>query len=642
MASGKIRSWLVQLPSDQSTSRIRHHRRPLSRIMGEGRLPIPHPSAVRLPPMLPSQLGPYKIERKIGRGGMGTVYLGADERGTMAAIKLLAADMAKHGDFRDRFEGEIETLRKLKHPNIVQIIGFGEQDDQLYYSMEYVAGSSLEEQLARGRVFTWREVAQIGIEVSRALRHAHDRGVIHRDIKPGNLLLTDEGQTKLSDFGIARLFGNVRLTSVGSVLGTAEFMAPEQAEGRPVDPRSDLYSLGGLLYVLLARRPLFHAKTFIEMIEKQRFERPTAIQKVAVDVPDEFAQIIHKLLEKDPNQRYATATVLERRLETMMQSLVMPLEGETHATEGSEPADDSDAASKPPIDHLGATKAVTIGVDPIPSIEARRMEALLPETRAAPTPATTSATSPPKTTGRFVAVTPGELDSPAQDTPTNIISHQTAALVIGLLATGLLAWYFLQPISADALFRRIESQTGSQTDEALLSAEDDIRLFEMRYSNDARWDTFREYSDRLDLLHLERKLELQAKGLGSRTALTPVERTYLDTHNLARIDPEAALAKFQAMIDLFGAAKEHTTPTWQCIQLVKRRLAELRQQCEAQSREQLTMIVERLDRADELRTTDAKRAAKIYNAVIELYKSKPWADAVVERAGKSLRQKGSE
>ena len=121
--------------------------------------------------MLPTHLGPYRIERKVGRGGMGTVYAGVDEKtGETAAIKLLASDMARHGDFRERFEGEIETLRKLNHPNIVRIFGFGEQDEQLYYSMELVSGSSLEEQLGRGRVFTWREAAQIGIETSRALR----------------------------------------------------------------------------------------------------------------------------------------------------------------------------------------------------------------------------------------------------------------------------------------------------------------------------------------------------------------------------------------------------------------------------------------------------------------------------------------
>ncbi len=186
-------------------------------------------------------LGPYQIVGTLGRGGMGTVYEGVHrETGEAAALKLLSPALAQEEGFRIRFEAEIETLRKLNHPNIVRLFGFGEQDEQLYYSMELVDGNSLEEELRRGRHFDWREVTRIGIDICRALRHAHDRGVIHRDIKPGNLLMVADGRVKLSDFGIARLFGYSRLTSPGNVLGTVEYMAPEQAEGGPIDGRADL------------------------------------------------------------------------------------------------------------------------------------------------------------------------------------------------------------------------------------------------------------------------------------------------------------------------------------------------------------------------------------------------------------------
>ena len=139
--------------------------------------------------------------------------------------------LAQEEGFRIRFEAEIETLRKLNHPNIVRLFGFGQQEGHLFYAMELVDGNSLEEELRRGRSFDWREVTRMGIDICRALRHAHDRGVIHRDIKPGNLLLAADGRLKLSDFGIARLFGYSRLTTAGNVVGTAEYMAPGAGRG---------------------------------------------------------------------------------------------------------------------------------------------------------------------------------------------------------------------------------------------------------------------------------------------------------------------------------------------------------------------------------------------------------------------------
>ena len=268
------------------------------------------------------RLGPYEIRRQLGRGGMGTVYEAIHvETGEPAAVKLLSVILAHEADFRHRFQSEIETLRQLNHPNIVRLFGFGEEDEHLFYAMELVPGSSLEEELGRGRDFSWREVTRIGIDMARALRHAHDRGVIHRDIKPGNLLLTAEGHVKLSDFGIARFFGGSRHTVAGSLLGTAEYMSPEQAEGRPVGPRSDLYSLGGVLYVLLARRPLFRGNSLPEILHKQRFEQPAPLGELAKDVPTELEQIVTQLLEKDPDRRIPNAAVLLRRLETMQQSL---------------------------------------------------------------------------------------------------------------------------------------------------------------------------------------------------------------------------------------------------------------------------------------------------------------------------------
>ena len=254
--------------------------------------------------MKAEQLGPYRILRTLGRGGMGAVYEAVNlETDEPAAVKVLSATLAEEPDFRQRFTVEIETLQKLYHPNIVQLLGYGEQDGVLFYAMELVDGCSLEDELRRGREFQWREVADIGIQTCRALRHAHDRGIIHRDIKPANLLLTREGRIKLSDFGIARLFGLARITAVGNVLGTVEYMAPEQIDARPATPRTDLYSLGGVLYCLLARQPPFRAASIAEVLKKHRSAQPEPIRRHCREVPAEMELIVSQLLEKDPEKR---------------------------------------------------------------------------------------------------------------------------------------------------------------------------------------------------------------------------------------------------------------------------------------------------------------------------------------------------
>jgi len=194
----------------------------------------------------------------------------------------------------------------------LRLFGYGEQDGTMFYAMERVEGISLEEEIHHGRRFDWREVTQIAIRMCRALKHAHDHGIIHRDIKPANILMSRDGEVKLSDFGIARLFGNTRMTNDGGVLGTAEYMAPEQADGRPVTDRCDQYSLGGVMFTLLAGRPPFRASSFAEMLQLQRFSEAQPVLRYAPDTPVELDRIISQLLEKDPAKRFYNAMMLAR------------------------------------------------------------------------------------------------------------------------------------------------------------------------------------------------------------------------------------------------------------------------------------------------------------------------------------------
>jgi len=283
--------------------------------------------------MHPTRLGPYTITSRLGRGGMGTVFEAVDSAtGDTVAVKMLSSHLADDPGLRRRFETEIETLKSLRHPGIVRLLAFGEEDDQPYFAMELVRGRSLDQLLRDGRRFTWRETVAIAAEIARALKVAHDHGVVHRDLKPANLLLLDAtagtaadgsgaaGATaaaatvKLADFGIAKLFGGEAHTALGNVVGTVEYMAPEQGAGRPVDQRADLYALGLVMYAMLTGGPPFKGKQLTEVISMQQRVVPPRVRTVVADVPPELDELIARLLAKDPAQRPANALALSRLL----------------------------------------------------------------------------------------------------------------------------------------------------------------------------------------------------------------------------------------------------------------------------------------------------------------------------------------
>jgi serine/threonine-protein kinase len=229
--------------------------------------------------MEPSRLGPYTIRRRLGRGGMGTVYEAEDESsGAVVAVKTMAAHLDDDAGSRRRFLAEIEALKTLRHPGIVQLLAFGEENGRPYFAMELVRGRSLEDLLRSGRRFSWRETLDTAIEVARALKAAHDHGVVHRDLKPANLLFVDQPApgpgVKLADFGIARLFGDAGQTQPGFIVGTAEYMAPEQAAGAAVDPRTDFYALGMVMFAMLTGGPAFQGGTALGIIDRQQREPP--------------------------------------------------------------------------------------------------------------------------------------------------------------------------------------------------------------------------------------------------------------------------------------------------------------------------------------------------------------------------------
>ncbi len=591
------------------------------------------------------RLGPYQIIRELGRGGMGVVFEAVNvETDEPAAVKLLSATLADEEAFRERFEAEIETLRKLKHPHIVRLFGFGQQDGDLFYAMELVHGESLEQELRRGRRFNWREVTRIAIEVCRALRHAHDRGIIHRDLKPGNLLLDPDGHVKLSDFGIARLFGNTGMTGAGSVLGTAEFMSPEQAAGEPVGPRADLYSLGAVLYVLLTHRPLFEADGLAEMLEKHRAAIPDRVRQHALDVPAALDDIVAQLLAKDPQQRVANATVLSRQLEAMERRLSL------HAV--TDPSDDgsNQADGDFAIGDKGRLPE-TRRVEP-PVVQEPIEGDQLAETRAtgafkngnAPALVEKEPIERDGANSHFTPVAAEELDrlEPEAERPP-WISLQTWILVAALIAIGLTAWYSLQPPSADDLYAKIIAQTEDAEADALLKAEDDIEDFLRLYPRDPRGRTLqRKHLIEIELIHLERQFELHARGLTRAENLSPIEHDYLEAIRYTRLDPQRGMAMLSALIDLYGQRQDTSGPIGKCLELARRRLEKLQKELHEQTVRHVTLVEGRLKLAERIRPDDPDRARRMYQAVIELYEDKPWAADLVRRARKALQGDAAE
>ena len=264
------------------------------------------------------KFGPFVLDQMIGRGGMGAVYRARDEKtDQVVAVKALLLPLERE---RERFEAEISTLRLLRHENIVKLYGFGQEDGILYYAMEYVDGPSLATLLRRGRRFSWEETVYIGARICNALKHAHDRGVIHRDIKPANILLVNGGVVKVSDYGIAQYFGASRLTNANQVVGTIEFMAPEQAQAGAVGPKTDVYSLGALMYALLTGRPPYVAKTLPELLQKFREGLPDPIRAERPETPKAVEDVVLDLLQIQPEKRPGDARLIGRRLEALLYS----------------------------------------------------------------------------------------------------------------------------------------------------------------------------------------------------------------------------------------------------------------------------------------------------------------------------------
>ena len=259
----------------------------------------------------------YRLERRLGVGGMATVQLAFDTRlERYVAVKLLAEHLAEDASFVSRFKREALAAARLVHPNIVQVFDFGSDrhSSRQFIVMEFVDGHSCAELLRDKGPMPPRDAVEILCQACRGLDYAHRNGVVHRDVKPGNLMVNTEGVVKLADFGIAKAAEQSDITKVGSVLGTAAYLSPEQARGEPAGPASDLYALGVVSYQLMAGKLPYEAASLTDLARLQEAGAPPRLADDVRDVPAALSAVVTRALARDPERRYADAAEMEDAL----------------------------------------------------------------------------------------------------------------------------------------------------------------------------------------------------------------------------------------------------------------------------------------------------------------------------------------
>ncbi len=321
--------------------------------------------------MIGQIVGNYKIEEKLGEGGMGAVYKGVD---TMldreVAIKALRPELASQTSIVERFRTEAVTLAKLNHPNIATLYSMFRQGEELYMVLEFVRGETLDSIMQKRGALPAEEAIPVFCQVLDGIDHAHELGIVHRDIKPANMMLTEKGTLKVLDFGIARLLGSARMTRAGNIIGTLEYMAPEQVRGLETDGRSDIYALGMMLYEVLTGRLPFQTENEFELMKAQTEMMPTPPREINPAISEAVEAAILRAIQKDPEDRFQTGGEFR---ETLIDA-GFRAHGQMHGATGThkKPAT---RPSQPPVSMNDAKTLVSSEIAPAPMKETRLGEA---------------------------------------------------------------------------------------------------------------------------------------------------------------------------------------------------------------------------------------------------------------------------
>jgi serine/threonine protein kinase len=308
------------------------------------------------------KIGRYKILGELGRGAMGVVYRAEDPNlDRVVALKTIILDKDAEGraEYHKRFFLEAKAAGKLTHPNLVTVYDFGEVDDVAYLAMELLEGTDLRKRVQEGPVIPGPEAVEIALQVAEGLAFAHKRGIVHRDIKPANIMLLERGPAKITDFGLARMRVADHKTSTGIVLGTPRYMSPEQISGQPVDQRSDIFSLGIVLWEMLTGRRLFSGTEMAQVSHSITYDEHVPPTRVNPDLPAMLDFVVARALKKDPAVRYQDADELAADLRTCL--------AELRGREAEEPSEGS--------------RTVKLGADGEPTVAAPATSAIATDTR---------------------------------------------------------------------------------------------------------------------------------------------------------------------------------------------------------------------------------------------------------------------
>lgn len=605
------------------------------------------------------KLGPYRFKGVLGRGGMGTVYRGEhEETGEFHAVKVLAPTYADDEHFRGRFESEIRALLKLNHPNIVQLISYGQEDGMLFFSMELIEGNSLFQMQRQGHRFDWRQILVIARDVCQGLRHAHDRGIIHRDLKPGNLLmanLTDKdekralpGIVKITDFGIAKSYGSSQNTGT-NVLGTMDFMSPEQAKGEPTTFRSDLYSLGTVMFTLLSGKTPFASKSVEEAVHNLMRVPAPPISSVVPDVPLEMDELIRMLMAKNPEDRVPTTLAMLRHLDELEGYLKDQAQAKTAEQSGLTVMGDSFELSEEVV--KGLTTDVATGKQRKIGTKSNKrsggrtaeysdqdLDQIRRESEVGSRKPRLN--RPIDTRDNYFNTVTDHLRrqqestelAPKEEKPQGKILLSLALLgVVGLMIFGL--YKVLTPPSADNLYQQIMAEAQSP-DEVL----PEINQFLKIYPDEAR-------SVQVEQLHGVGKAVqfynlLQARAnIRGPSHLSTMEKQFLSIVELAQENSAEANQRMASFIEFNSLVEGLSDSDLKVLKHAKSFKGKIRNDARESATQDVAKIRSVMETA--ARSDSPEEAKKIYRLIVELYQNVNWGKEEEGLQGRRLVEEAS-